>query len=36
MMSKLIDGRMYKVIPKKIKFFNQELWEEGKEPLIEL
>lgn len=36
MMSKLIDGRMYKVVPKKIKFFNQEIWEEGEEPLIEL
>jgi len=36
MMSKLIDGRMYMVTPKKIKFFNQELWEEGEEPLIEL
>lgn len=36
MMSKLIEGRMYKVVPKKIKFFNQEIWEEGSEPLIEL
>lgn len=36
MINKLIDGRMYKVVPKKIKFFNQEIWEEGEEPLIEL
>jgi len=36
MMKKAIKGRMYKVTPKKIKFFNEELWEEGKEPLIEL
>lgn len=31
-----IDGRMYKITPNKIKFFNQELWEEGNEPFIEL
>lgn len=31
-----IDGRMYIVQPKKIKFFNQELWEEGEEPTVEL
>lgn len=36
MMKNLIDGRMYKITPKKIKFFNQEIWEEGQEPLIEL
>ena len=36
MINKLIDGRMYKVAPKKIKFFNQEIWEEGEEPLLEL
>jgi uncharacterized protein YhbP (UPF0306 family) len=36
MMSNQIKGRMYKVQPKKIKFFNQELWAEGEEPLIEL
>lgn len=31
-----ISGRMYKIIPKKIKFFNEALQEEGKEKLIEL
>lgn len=36
MMKKLIDGRMYKVTPKKLKFFNQEIWEEGEEPVIEV
>jgi uncharacterized protein YhbP (UPF0306 family) len=36
MMKKLIKGRMYKVKPKKIKFFNEELWEEGSEPTISL
>ena len=34
MMKKLIKGRMYKVRPRKIKFFNEELWEEGSEPTI--
>ena len=36
MMKKAIKGRMYKVESKKIKFFNEELWEEGKERLISL
>jgi len=36
MLKKAITGRMYKITPKKIKFFNEELWEEGKEKLIEL
>lgn len=36
MVNKLIDGRMYKVVPKKMKFFNQELWSEGQEPFIDL
>ncbi|OGK24910.1 hypothetical protein A2954_00785 [Candidatus Roizmanbacteria bacterium RIFCSPLOWO2_01_FULL_37_12] len=36
MMKKAIKGRMYKVVPKKIKFFNEELWDEGKEPTIKL
>jgi uncharacterized protein YhbP (UPF0306 family) len=36
MLKKAISGRMYKLTPKKIKFFNEELWEEGKEKLIEL
>lgn len=36
MLKKAISGRMYKITPKKIKFFNEELWEEGKERLIEL
>jgi uncharacterized protein YhbP (UPF0306 family) len=31
-----ISGRMYKIVPKKIKFFNEALQEEGKEKLIEL
>ena len=36
MIKKAISGRMYKITPKKIKFFNEELWEEGMEKLIEL
>lgn len=32
----MISGRMYKIKPKKIKFFNEDLQEEGKEQLIEL
>lgn len=36
MMKNAIKGRMYKVTVKKVKFFNQELWSEGEEPLIEL
>ena len=36
MLKKAISGRMYKITPKKIKFFNENLWEEGKERLIEL
>jgi len=31
-----ISGRMYKIVPKKIKFFNEHLQEEGEERLIEL
>ena len=31
-----ISGRIYKIVPKKIKFFNENLQEEGKEKLIEL
>ena len=31
-----IQGRIYKIVPKKIKFFNEALQEEGKEKLIEL
>jgi len=36
MMKKVIKGRMYKITPKKIKFFNQELFkvEDGKEPVL--
>ncbi len=36
MMKKAISGRMYRITPKKIKFYNEELWEEGKEKMIEL
>jgi uncharacterized protein YhbP (UPF0306 family) len=36
MIKKAITGRMYKITPKKIKFYNEELWEEGDECLIEL
>jgi len=36
MIKKAISGRMYKITPKKIKFFNEELWEEGEEIMIEL
>ncbi len=31
-----IESRMYKIVPKKLKFFNEALQEEGKEKLIEL
>lgn len=34
MIKKAISGRMYKITPKKIKFFNEDLTEEGKERLI--
>lgn len=36
MMSNQIKGRMYKIVPQKMKYFNQELWEEGQEPVVEL
>ena len=38
MIKKVVSGRMYKIIPKKIKFFNQELFdvEDGEEPILEL
>jgi len=36
MMANKIKGRMYKVVPKKTKFFNEDLWEEGTETTIEL
>lgn len=36
MMKKAIKGRMYKVTPIKIKFFNEALWVEGTEPVIKL
>jgi len=36
MLNKAIKGRMYKVVPSRIKFFNEELWEEGAEPVITL
>lgn len=29
-----IQGRLYTVIPKKIKYFNEELWEEGDEKML--
>lgn len=31
-----IKGRMYVIMPKKIKFFNQELWDDGAEPILEM
>lgn len=31
-----IKGRIYKVVPKKIKFYNEELWEDGDEKMISL
>jgi uncharacterized protein YhbP (UPF0306 family) len=34
MMKNAIKGRMYKVTPKQIKFFNEELWDEGQEETI--
>lgn len=36
MMKKAIKGRMYKITPIRIKFFNEALWREGDEPLISL
>lgn len=38
MINNTITGRMYQITPKKIKFFNQELFdvEDGKEPILEL
>lgn len=36
MVKKAISGRMYKITPKKIKYYNEELWEEGDEKMIEL
>lgn len=36
MMKKAIKGRMYKVEPRKMKLFNEELWTEGSEPTITL
>jgi len=35
MMKNAIKGRMYKVTPRKMKYFNEELWEEGSEPMID-
>ena len=34
----IIMGRMHKITPKKIKFFNQEIFkvEDGKEPILKL
>ena len=36
MMKKAIKGRMYRITPIKIKFFNEALWKEGTEPTIKL
>ena len=38
MIKKVLKGRMFQITPKKIKFFNQELFdiEDGKEPILEL
>lgn len=38
MMKKIVSGRMYKISPKKIKFFNQELFKvkDGEEPILVL
>ena len=38
MMKKVIKGRMYQVTPKRIKFFNQELFDvaDGMEPVLEM
>jgi uncharacterized protein YhbP (UPF0306 family) len=37
-LQKVIKGRMYKIVPKRIKLFDQELFdvEDGKEPVLEL
>ena len=36
MIMRVVSGRMYKITPKKIKFFNQELFEveDGEEPIL--
>ena len=38
MAKKILQGRMYKIVPKRIKFFNQELFpvDDGMEPVLEL
>lgn len=38
MVKKVVSGRMYKITPKKIKFFNQDLFkvEDGNEPVLEM
>lgn len=36
MQANKISGRIYKIVPKKLKFFNEALQEEGKEKFIEL
>lgn len=36
MMKKAIKGRMYKITPVRIKFFNEALWHEGSEPTIKI
>ena len=38
MIKKVINGRMYKIVPKKIKLFDQQLFpvEDGQEPFLEL
>jgi len=36
MMKHKIQGRLFKITPKKMKYFNEELWEEGKEKMITL
>ncbi len=38
MVKKIVTGRMYKITPKRIKFFNQELFknDDGEEPILEM
>ena len=36
MINKSIKGRMYKITPVRIKYFNEALWTEGNEPVVKI
>lgn len=38
MINQIVKGRMYRITPKKIKLFNESVWdvEDGEEPILEL